>query len=133
MVEPVNCSHVSIYCLPNIRAPWVIVYEPHPWGCGALRVKEESALLVFQRPVSRYEIEWLKDAICYQCITFKTLEKLIEFEDGQHENAAEVLAATELYRNEVSRILAKVKKKQDAKKAKERKRRISLPVVPRKK
>jgi hypothetical protein len=109
------------------------VYEPHPWGCGALRVKEESALLVFQRPVSRYEIEWLKDAICYQCITFKTLEKLIEFEDGQHENAAEVLAATELYRNEVSRILAKVKKKQDAKKAKERKRRISLPVVPRKK
>ena len=34
---------VAIYCLPNIRRPWVLVYEPHPWGHGALRVAEEKA------------------------------------------------------------------------------------------
>jgi hypothetical protein len=126
-VSVVNITSISIYCLPNIRAPWVVVYEPHPWGHGALRVKEDSALLIYRRVPTRYEREWMADAVTYFCRTFRTLKALLDYEDGQHEQVAEVREAVEFRRERVAAILAEVEKKRAAKRAEERRR--SLPVV----
>jgi hypothetical protein len=126
----VTCTRVSIYCLPNIRHVWVVAFEPHPWGCGALRVKESSALLMFERVPSVYELAFLKDCKTYMCFTFADEERLIDYEDGQHEAAAELREMIRLRRKEVDAILAKSKRKQSDKERRERKRtRIPLPIV----
>jgi hypothetical protein len=117
-----NVTRISIYCLPNIRAPWVLVYEPHPWNHGALRVKESSAVLVFERLPTKYEEAWLADAVTYFCRTFQTLAELLDYEDGQHEHVDDVKAAVEIRQAEVNAVLAKVQAKQAKKRAEERKR-----------
>lgn len=120
-------SHVSIYCLPNIRAPWVVVYEPHPWGHGALRVKEENALLVYVRPATKYEQDFMADSKTHVCQTFRTLAGLLDYEDGQHEHVAHVREAINAVRGRVDEVLALVEKKRAAKRAELRRR--ALPTV----
>lgn len=124
-------SFVSIYCLPNIRHPWVVVYEPHPWGCGALRVKESSAILIMQRMPSRMETEWMNSRNCYTCVTFAKVDRLIEWEDGQHEMVSDLIEAIEIRRKSIDLVLAATLRKQAEKRRKirMRDRRVSLPVV----
>lgn len=115
-------TRISIYCLPNIRAPWVLVYEPHPWGHGALRVKESSALLVFERLPTKFEEKWLKGSVTYMCRTFVEVDALYEYEDGQHEHVEDVKEAVHRHRERVQEILALVQLKQEKKRAEQRSR-----------
>lgn len=117
-----NRPWVTIYCLPNIRRPWVLVFEPHPWGCGPLRVKESSAVLIWQRATTVYETRWLDGCKTYMGFTFDTESRLLEYEDGQHEHAVAISDAIAFRRKEVDAVLAKVAKKQAVKAAEERKR-----------
>lgn len=126
-------SHINIYCLPNIRSPWVVVYEPHPWGHGALRVKESSAVLVYTRMPSRFEEAWLADSNCHMCRTFDTPGQVLNYEDGQHEHAADVADAMRRLKPEIDAVIARVARKRAEKRAKERKRktgRVPLNVIP---
>lgn len=119
---------VTIYCLPNIRHPWVLAFDPHPWGCGALRVKESSALIVFERFTTTHEDRYLEGRRTYMAITFADEAALLAYEDGQHEYVNDVADAITIRRVKINAIYAKVASKQAAKKAKTR-RRIRLSVV----
>lgn len=119
-------SHVTIYCLPNIRSPWVLVFEPHPWGHGALRVREDSAVMIYQRPATVYELAFTADCVRHVCLTFATAEGLLDYEDGQHDDAAGVRQMIELRRDRVTAVLAEVERKRSDKRARERRRSIPL-------
>lgn len=89
-----------------MKSQWVLVFEPHPWGRGALRVKESAAVLVFLRMATVYELRWLDGSNTHWCFTFDTQERLLEYEDGQHEHVAEVRDAIRRKRVRVDAVLA---------------------------
>ena len=116
------CTGVSIYCLPNIRKPWVLVFEPHPWGRGALRVAEESAVLILMRQPMPGELKFLDGSVVHYCFTFETEARLIEYERDIGGGEDPITTALELTRTSINRVLDEVRGKQEQKRKRERRR-----------
>lgn len=118
---------IAYFCLPNIRCPFVAVYEPHPWDHGALRVKEESAVLLHRRSATTAESRFVASDVRHLCITFATEAAMIAYESGQVD-PADLVESCGHCRRRIDEVLARVAKRRTAKAKRERAKRRMVPL-----